>query len=230
MGCLGGDFTTGGLPREAELFEAVQDLQQARDAAPHLFALLPERAQLGFGRFPVAADLGGGGTRRLFQGGEALLGLLKLAAHAAGDPVILFPFRYWDRWADRADAPELAYFRLALRQPAAFWRTVFWDEEQPSSGGCAIEVLQRTDPAVPWDADPESTPQLKLLVRGMHKEEANPIGVQRDSAEWRAFVRYAPHAFDASTGLSHAWKQTPRLRLFGVEYLAPYISLRGVDR
>jgi hypothetical protein len=176
-----------------------------------------------FSRDPGERDEEGGGIFRGRFGTQA-------AAHSAGDAVVLFPFRYWDRWADRADAPELAYFRFALRQPAAFWRSVFWDEEQPSSGGCAIEVLQRTDPSVPWDADPEGNAQLKLLVRGMHEDAANPIGVQRDFAEWRAFVRYAPLAFDAQNGLSHAWKQTPRLKLFGVEYLAPYVALRRVDR
>ena len=44
------------------------------------------------------------------------------------------------------------------------------------------------------------------------------------------FVRYLPGAFDAATGLSHAWKQTPRVELFGVEYLGPNQVLRRVER
>ncbi len=154
-------------------------------------------------------------------------------AHLKGTPVILFPFRYWDRWAERADAPELAYFSLAVDQPNAFWRGAFWNEQEASSGKVRVEVLQRVSSRgqdlIPWDSDPKTTRGLTLLTDGMPKGASNPIARQGDMIEWRAHVRYAPGAFDAQTGLSHGWKQTPRLRVFGVESMAPSMVLRRVD-
>jgi hypothetical protein len=154
------------------------------------------------------------------------------AGHALGTPVILFPFRYWDREAERTDGPELAYLGLCADQPNAFWRSVFWDAVEVD--GAELYVLQRAvDPGhdcpPPWDADPETTPGLERLEVGMPNGEGNPIGVQADRMEWRVFTRFNPGAFDAVNGLSHGWKRVPRLKFFGVEYLGPNQVLRRVD-
>ena len=58
----------------------------------------------------------------------------------------------------------------------------------------------------------------------------NPINVQPDRIEWRVFVRYSPDSYDPTAGLSHGWKTTPRLALFGVEYMGPNRTLARVDR
>ena len=151
------------------------------------------------------------------------------AAHLPGAPVILHPFRYWDRWTERADAPELSYLGLACDQPSAFWRGSFWVWESSPSGSVQIGTLQRSDPAVPWDASPDETEGLDLLWEGMPGGGFNPIGAQSDRVEWRVFTRWAPGAFDALGGLSHGWKETPRLKTFGVQYLGPNVTLRRVD-
>ena len=39
--------------------------------------------------------------------------------HGGGAPVILFPFRYWDRWAHQADAPELARLYTTINRTVA---------------------------------------------------------------------------------------------------------------
>jgi hypothetical protein len=157
------------------------------------------------------------------------------AGHGPDSPVILHPFRYWDRWADRAEVPELGYFGFALEQPGAFWRSMFFDAEEPSSGAARVGVLQRLTPhmgrpAPPWDGDPAATAGLDLFEQGGLGERGNAIERQADLVEWRAFVRYSPGAFDPFTSTSHGWKQTPRLRLLGVEYLAPDRVLRRVER
>ena len=172
---------------------------------------------------PGAMDQEGSG---LFRGrfGTAATG------HVAGTPVILFPFRYWDRWTERADAPELHYFGLSLSQPNAFWRSVFWDVEEPGVAGPQLGVLQRTRADVPWDTDPSESRYLNLLWDGMPEGEGNGIGVQSDRIEWRVFVRYEPGAFDPLDGMAHGWKAAPRLRLFGAEYMAPGMVLRRVER
>ena len=150
------------------------------------------------------------------------------AGHVAGEAVILFPFRYWDRWAPKADAPELAYFGLQIDQPSAFWGSCFFlkDDGQQSQ----IGVLQKTDPDAPWDADPETDKRLALHWKGDAEGLPLAIGAQSDRVEWRVFVQYAPGAFDARTGLPHGWKQTPRLRRFGAFYFGPGIVLGSVER
>ena len=153
--------------------------------------------------------------------------------HSAGTPVILFPYRYHDRWTEKADAPELGYFGLALDQPNAYWRTSFFAAEEPGSGQVKIEVLQRLSsrgqPAPPWDGEPGVTRGLTLLREGMPRGEGHPIRTQADLVEWRVHARYLNGAFDEQAGLAHGWKQSPRLRTFGAELTAPSLVLRRVD-
>lgn len=85
-------------------------------------------------------------------------------------------------------------------------------------------------PPVAWDAEPMPGSDLVLLEEGFRDGEGRALATQADRIEWRAFVRYQPGAYDALTGTSHGWKQTPRLRLLGAEFLAPDLVLRRVDR
>jgi len=151
-----------------------------------------------------------------------------VAAHSSGEVVILFPFRYWDRWSPRADAPELSYFSLGVDQPAAFWDSFFFVKTDTESN--QIGVLQRTSSDAPWDADPDQDKRVKLFWKGDEGGQPIPIGVQSNSIEWRVFVKYAPNAFDAKTGLNHGWKETPRLRQLGAFYYGPNVVLRSVER
>jgi len=172
---------------------------------------------------PGAQDSRGGGLLR------GRYGTLP-AAHVAGTPVILFPQRYPDLWAERADVPELGYFGFSIEQPGAFWLDSFWDAEPAPHGQCRIGVLQRAFRDVPWDAEPDATEGLTLTTAGRRGDEALPLGVQSDGIDWRVFVRYDPGAFDLRTGLAHGWKETPRLRRLGVSYSAPNRVLSSVDR
>ena len=151
-------------------------------------------------------------------------------AHPAGTPVILFPFRYWDRWSPKADAPELDFFEFSMDQPGAFLGKVFWELDEGPAGGVRLGVLQRLGRTTPWDADPNLVESLELYYRGNLDRGGNPIGAQADSAQWRAFVEYERGAFDALDGQSHGWKTTPRLRRFGIEYVAPGLALQRIER
>lgn len=150
------------------------------------------------------------------------------AAHSSGDAVILFPVRYPDLWAERADAPEMSYFGFQNDQPAAFWNSVYFQKQDSDSS--RIGVLVRTDPAAPWDADPERDTRVKLLWRGDVGGKAIPIGHQADRIGMRAFVEYQTGAFDLTSGLAHGWRQTPRLTALAAFYLAPNMTLRSVER
>ncbi len=150
------------------------------------------------------------------------------AGHSSGTPVILFPFRYWDRWAERADAPELAHFDLALDQPSAWWESCFF--MKTDTEGSQIGVLERDDPEAPWDADPDQDKRLALYWKGDQEGAPLSIGKQSDSIRWRVFVKYSPDAFDPKFSLRHGWRQTPRLERLGAFYYAPDAVLRSVER
>ncbi|HIG11140.1 MAG TPA: hypothetical protein EYG30_06770 [Planctomycetes bacterium] len=152
------------------------------------------------------------------------------AVHGAGEPVILFPARYWDRWSERADGPELSYFRFGLSQPAAFWQEFYFEDEQVGLAGVRLGVLMRSDPVAAWDADPDETEGLDLFYAGSMRDGALPIGRQSDRIEWRVFVDYGDGAFDFDHGLAHGWRTAPRLRAFAASFVAPALTLSSVGR
>ncbi|MCH2102966.1 MAG: hypothetical protein MK297_03015 [Planctomycetes bacterium] len=151
-------------------------------------------------------------------------------SHGAGEPVILFPFRYWDRWAQQADAPELSYFSFEVAQPGAWHESLYWQHEDVQTGGPSLRALVRTDASVPWDASPNDTPGLDLYTKGLEGGDTIATGAATDLFEARFFVEYASGSFDAVTGMSHGWKAAPRLSEFGVFYRAPSMTLRSVNR
>jgi hypothetical protein len=150
--------------------------------------------------------------------------------HGGGAPVILFPFRYWDRWAPQADAPELAYFSFEVAQPGAWHESLFWMHEDPQTGGPMLRALVRTDPKAPWDGAPGETPGLQLYTDGLEGGEAVALGAATDLVEARFFIEYSAGSYDAVTGMAHGWKTSPRLSMFGVQYRAPSMTLRSVNR
>jgi len=153
------------------------------------------------------------------------------SAHPVRTPVIVFPVRYEDRYAEQADAPELFSYGARLDQPAALWRSFFWGASEVD--GPRLNLLVRTDGTVPWDADPEEADGLFEFrdgeARGAGLAEV-PLGRIADRIEWRAFVRHEPGSFDPLAGSSHGWKRVPRLELAGFDYLAPGRVLRSLER
>ena len=127
-------------------------------------------------------------------------------------------------------APELGYFGFELDEPGAWWRSFFWIDQSPPVPGAAVGFLVRTDPAVPWDADPTLDQRLLRFEIGLHEGAPWPLGFQNDALQVRGFVEYAAGAFDALTGAAHGWRTTPRVTRVGTVYLAPGASLRSVER
>lgn len=147
------------------------------------------------------------------------------SAHDGGAPVVLFPTRYLDGWADRADAPELAYFGFVASQPSAFWKTIFFEEREANHSGVRLGMLVRASSDVAWDADPARTANLWEFDAASIEGQRLKLGAQSDELEWRIFARYEPGAIDWVTGLSHGWKSSPELRFTGAEFVAPRIVL-----
>ena len=171
---------------------------------------------------PGEKDGGGGGIFRGRYGTQP-------AGHGVGTPVILFPFRYWDRWEEEAEGPELSYFGFSRDELSAVWQEMFMLNEATPSGGSRLGVMVRTDPDVPWDSDPDATPGLTEIYPTDLENNWATLGAQSDRIEWRVFVDYTVGAFDPIAGQAHGWKQTPRLDALGVRYIAPNVKLRSVE-
>ncbi|MDF1797916.1 MAG: hypothetical protein P1V81_01965 [Planctomycetota bacterium] len=205
----------GGFPGEGTVLIDEELIHFTRRVGSRLE--MPERSET-----PGARAENGGG---LFRGRYGTTP----SGHSGGAIVILFPFRYWDRWSDGADAPELSYFGFSPQQEDAFWQRLFWSTSGEVDGA-TIGCLVRTDPTVPWDSDPATTKGLYEFTSGRIESEGNPLNFQSDRVEVRLFTRYQPGAYDAVEGLSHGWKIAPRLELFGFEFLAPSSVLTRVWR
>ena len=141
------------------------------------------------------------------------------APHGSGEMVISWPFRYWDRYSDRADDPELAYMGFTAEMPDIFATRLFWEEEIPDAT-LDLVLLARCDERVPWSADPRTNPWL-WRFRDPKPETGAPehrLMAQGSKWEFRFCVLYGSGAFDASSFLGTGWKRTPTLRRFAWSY------------
>ncbi len=146
------------------------------------------------------------------------------AAHPAGTAVIEFPFRYWDTYAERADAPEMHHLDLHLESPRAVFETVTWEEETPLAL-VDLQLLARVDARAPWWEKPSPSKGLFLFDAPTRKNEARRIGMQGNVLDLRFFTVYKPGAFDPVNFLARAWKTAPTLKSVKVVYEAPTLVL-----
>lgn len=136
---------------------------------------------------------------------------------SSGQPLIEWPFRYWDRHADRSDDPELAYAQLTHTSAPAFFRSISWREEVRDS---TVDVVcrVRTNGRVPWTADPTTTPGLFEFTRNGEDDEPRIIGAQSSRIEVRFSTMYQPGALDLIGQQAHGWKTSARVSRVRVEY------------
>lgn len=196
---------TSGFPREGTVLVGSELIHHTgkRDGLE-----MPARSEE-----PGAQDGKGPGLFRGRFGTEA-------QTHPNSAPVIHFQTRYWDRYARRADAPELHYFGFELPQPDAWVRSILVDHTDPALGGVRVGLLVRTDPSAPWDGEPGETPGLELRWLDELVGRPAPVAAQSSQTEWRLFLEYDQGAFDPLGG-THAWKGVPSIEQVAVDYIAP---------
>lgn len=136
---------------------------------------------------------------------------------SAGEAVIQWPFRYWDRHAERSDDPELAYFQLTSNEAPSFFRGLRWREETLDSS-VDVHCLVRTDPRVPWSAEPGSVPGLFLFKRSSGDDAWMRLAAQSPRLEVRFMTVYEPGAIDLTTFTMHGWKTTAKVDDVRVDY------------
>ena len=136
---------------------------------------------------------------------------------SGGEPVIWFPFRYWDRQQERADDPELAHFQLTLGEAPVYFTGLLWEAEEVDPR-VQLHCLVRIDGRGSFAADPKQTPGLFRFEKGKIDGKANPIGFQGSRLEARFVTRYQPGVFDGATFKENAWKMAPRCKAVGFTY------------
>lgn len=151
--------------------------------------------------------------RGLFRG---RFGTTPVSAQA-GEPVIWFPFRYWDRYHERADDPELAYFQVTWSLAPVYLKSLYWQEEE-ADALVDVQCLFRVDGLGSFADDPEKRDGLFSFTDGAVNQQPNPLNWQGSRFEARFMTVYKPGAFDPTANLSHSWKKTPKVRAVVVDY------------
>ena len=151
-------------------------------------------------------------------------------SHAALTPVVRWPQRYWDRYVVDNDAPEQTFLGLEVSQPDAWIRSLLIEHTDATEPGARLGILTRTDPKVPWSADPEQTDGLQLDWIDRLAGRPVQIARQTDAFEARVFVEYQPGSFDPTAPAAHGWKETPTIEQIAVDYIVPGAVLTRTDR
>ncbi|MCA8964610.1 MAG: hypothetical protein KDC48_06980, partial [Planctomycetes bacterium] len=173
-----------------------------------------DQVSLEMPRWYPAGDFGNkAAARGLFRGryGTAAQGA------SGGEAVIHWPFRYWDRYVEQNDDPELAYFQLTTNEAPCFFRGMRWREETRDPRVDVVCVV-RTDPRVPWETEPGTVPGLYAFRVGSGDDSWQRIAAQSARLEMRFYATYEAGAIDLATFTAHAWKTTAKVDDVRVDY------------
>ncbi|MCB9878465.1 MAG: hypothetical protein H6835_12770 [Planctomycetes bacterium] len=135
---------------------------------------------------------------------------------SSGEVVIAWPFRYWDRYHEYSDDPELAYFQVTADESPVLFRSVSWREETRDAN-VQVHCRVRTDSLAPWAGEPGRTAGLWEFRNG-DQDVRHKLDRQASRLEVRFQTEYRSGAFDPVTGRSHGWKTTGRIENVRVEY------------
>lgn len=159
---------------------------------------------------PDAADTEGRGLLRGRYGTKPVSG-------EGGEAVIFFPTRFWDRYHERADDPELSHFQVTLMESPVWITSLTWDVEQ-TDPLVQLHCLVRVDGRSPWNADPKASPGLYLFEHAKVDNLANQIRFQGSRVEARFVTKYGDGAFDGRLYRRNSWKTAPFCKAVGISF------------
>jgi len=162
--------------------------------------------------YPPGEDPGSTASRGLFRG---RFGTTPQAG-SSGEAVIAFPFRFWDRYADRSDDPELACSQLTTTEAPVLYRTLRWREES-TDPRVGIVCLVRSDSKAPWSSEP-GTPGFWRFEKNPTNDVPHRIDAPGSRLEIRFLAAYKPGVIDLQTFRAHAWKTSVRVEDVHLEY------------
>ncbi len=134
-----------------------------------------------------------------------------------GSPVVWMPFRYWDRFHERAEDPALAHVQLTLDHGPAWFASFGWEENAPEAT-VDLQCMVRLDERARFDEDPEQNPWLWRFDDGQPGGQQNRIQAHGRRFEARFQHVYSPGAFSAQTWMAQGWKQAPTIRTYLLDY------------
>ncbi|MHC4938844.1 MAG: hypothetical protein ACYTHK_07745 [Planctomycetota bacterium] len=202
-------------------------------------------------RMPIAEGIGSG----LFLGRYGSIA----RPFQSGTPVFYQPVRTWDRYSNFVDNPEIACFSFSAKFKDAFIKRVVWKEGQMPFY-TNVRVVVRLDESVSWNAkssdvlflsrdggrSEEAVPEkfqrrlkeagsaLKFLRAMEQPKAANLLGintgVQADTVEARLYCIYEKGAFQWNNPRINAWKQSPIVQAFAIEYVQQNRTLAHRDK
>jgi hypothetical protein len=151
------------------------------------------------------------------------------AAHDARSLVYHLDTRYSDFVREKADHAQLAYYTVSRESKGAIWKRISWDQKLKPLVG--IRTLVRFAGGPAWDSDKvlrlDSDPmpdkdRNRWLYEISDPTKMNLLNVQSDRIECRVFFTYEKGAWNTDISpCSDAWKETPWLQAFRIEYMAP---------
>jgi len=221
---------------------------ESESAELRLYTLNKDGLEL---QMPIAEGVGSG----VFLGRYGSIS----QAFATGMPVFWHPVRTWDRFSEFVDNPEIAFFGISQRFTDAYVKRIWWKQGQMPAY-TNVRVVVRLDEAVGWNARVEdvlflsrdgarsadSVPEKFVqrmkqagnaarFLRAMEQPNADNLlgidqGVQADIVEARIYCIYHKGAFTWTRPEINAWKQSPILQGFGIEYVQQNATRAHIDR
>jgi hypothetical protein len=134
-----------------------------------------------------------------------------------GEAVIQFPFRYWDRYAERSDDPELGYFQLTHDEGPVHFRSLRWRQEATDP---RVDLLctVRVDGKLGFDEAPLPAAGLWQLRTASGDQAMHRLDHSGSRIEIRFQAAYRAGAVDMATYRAHGWKTTARVEDVRLEY------------
>ena len=158
-------------------------------------------------------DTGTSSARGLFRGRYGT----QPQGASAGEVVISWPFRYWDRFAEFSDDPELAYSQITTNEAPVFFRDLRWREETKDS---RVQVIcrVRTDSHAPWTAEASAFPGLWEFAGKPADGAAHKLNRGASRLEIRFQTVYQPGCVDLQAFTQHGWKTSARVEDVRIQY------------
>ena len=163
--------------------------------------------------FPPGEDPTSAQARGLFRG---RFGTVPQTGQS-GEALIGFPCRFWDRWHEQSDDPELAYAQLTTTTAPAFFRTLRWREETRDAR-VDVACFVRADGRAAWTMDPATTPDLWRFEQPADSATEHRLGSQASRLEIRFHTIYRPGVFDPVAFTAHGWKTSARVEDVRLDY------------
>ncbi len=135
----------------------------------------------------------------------------------SGEVVISWPFRYWDRYVESSDDPELSYSQLTTNEAPVFFRDIRWREETKDARVRVICSV-RTDSSAPWTADAKDFPGLWEFRGQPENGIAHRLNLGGSRLEVRFQTSYEPGCIDLQAFTQHGWKTSARIEDVRIQY------------